>query len=201
MKLPLQQVPPKEHIKAILEQHLPKYQYAFRVGRFVDCQKSFFTGCTIVPKRDGLAINSNFPSYGSSVLFTLFMLFTGILIGLLLWLLIFKGGQNKVRDEVAATLGPILGAPPGSYPQIQIQDNHPQGQMMQGQPQQMMQPPPQQMQPPQMQGFPPGARVLVVAQDGNRYPATIAQAAQGQYLCTMPDGQSYWFPQQSVGPA
>jgi hypothetical protein len=108
---------------------------------------------------------------------------------------------------------------PQGQPQPQMQQGYPQPQqqpqMQQGYPQppqhqhqqqqqpQMQQayPPPPQQQPPQQQGFPPGARVLVVAQDGNRYPATIAQAAQGQYLCTMPDGQSYWFPMQSVGPA
>ncbi|MEO8699307.1 MAG: hypothetical protein ABI867_04660 [Kofleriaceae bacterium] len=90
---------------------------------------------------------------------------------------------------------------PQGYPQQQQQPQQaPQAQMQQ-QPQQAYQqpqPPPQQQH---QQGFPAGARVLVVAQDGNRYPATVAQAAQGQYLCTMPDGQSYWFPMQSVGPA
>jgi len=40
--------------------------------------------------------------------------------------------------------------------------------------------------------------VLVAAQDGNRYPATVAQMQNGQYLCTMQDGQSYWFPAQNV---
>ena len=72
---------------------------------------------------------------------------------------------------------------------------------MQQQQQPHMQQPPQMQQQPQMQQFPPGMRVVVTVQDGNRYPATIAQAASGQYLCTMPDGQSYWFPMQAVGPA
>ena len=223
MKLQLAQVPPKEHIKAILEQHLPQYKYAFRVGKFIDCQKSFFTGATIVPKKDGIVINSNFPSAGASVIFTLIMFASGILIGLLLWLLVFKGGQNRVRDDVARVLAPALGAqlPPGlqpHQPQLQQPQMQPQMQPPQMQPPQMQQPQMHQLQQPQMhqhqqqpqqpqqqmqqpQGFPPGTRVLVVAQDGNRYPATIAQAAQGQYLCTMPDGQSYWFPQQSVSAA
>ena len=61
---------------------------------------------------------------------------------------------------------------------------------------------PQAMQPPQPhQAFPPGTGVYVLYPDGNRYPATIAQAASGQYLCTMQDGQSYWFPIQNVAVA
>ena len=102
-------------------------------------------------------------------------------------------------------------APPQMQQQPpQMQQQQPP-QMQQQQPPQMQQQPPQmqQQQPPQMQqpqyqqpaGFAPGARVLVLAQDGNRYPVTIAQAANGQYLCTMPDGQSYWYPAQSVGVA
>jgi hypothetical protein len=90
-------------------------------------------------------------------------------------------------------------------PQQQHMQQPPQQQHMQQPPQQQhMQQPPQQQpmqQPMQQQGFAPGMRVLVVGQDGNRYPATVAQAGNGQYLCTMPDGQSYWFPMQSVGPA
>jgi hypothetical protein len=63
-------------------------------------------------------------------------------------------------------------------------------------------------QPPQLAagpmvsaaGFQPGHPVVVTAQDGNRYPATVIQAANGQYLCQMPNGQPYWFPAQVVMP-
>jgi hypothetical protein len=104
MKIQLPQVPPKETIKATLEQQLPQLKYAYRAGRFIDCQKSFFVGATVVPKQDAIVINSNFPSVGSSILFVLVMFLTGILVGLLLWLLIWKGSQDKVRDEVGAVL-------------------------------------------------------------------------------------------------
>jgi hypothetical protein len=53
---------------------------------------------------------------------------------------------------------------------------------------------------PQPQGFAPGARVQVLGQDGNRYPATVVQAQNGQCLCAMPDGQQHWIPNQSVSP-
>ena len=64
-----------------------------------------------------------------------------------------------------------------------------------------MQPPQQaQMQQAQMQahGYAPGARVIVQGQDGNRYPATVVQLQNGQYLCAMANGQSYWFAVQHV---
>ncbi|HEU4730891.1 MAG TPA: hypothetical protein VFT22_23510 [Kofleriaceae bacterium] len=53
-------------------------------------------------------------------------------------------------------------------------------------------------QPPEL---PSGARVTVIAQDGNRYPGTIMHRQNDQYLCTMPNGQAYWFPAQSVSRA
>jgi hypothetical protein len=43
----------------------------------------------------------------------------------------------------------------------------------------------------------PGARVLVLAQDGNRYPATVVQLHGEHCLCAMQNGQ-YWFPASSV---
>jgi hypothetical protein len=68
---------------------------------------------------------------------------------------------------------------------------------------QSLQMPQPQIHAPQRQagGFPPGSRVVVQAQDGNRHPATIVQLQNGQYLCAMPNGQSYWFPMQHVTPA
>lgn len=71
-------------------------------------------------------------------------------------------------------------------------------QQMQQQPQ-MQQP---MQQPPQMQQaqqqLQVGMTVMVSPGDGQRYPATIVQAGQGQYLCQMPNGQPYWFPAQQV---
>ena len=66
----------------------------------------------------------------------------------------------------------------------QIAGGPPQGMLAPGQPQ--MQPP--QMQSPQM------------PQDGNRYPGTLMQAANGQYLCQMPNGQGHGFPAHAVTP-
>jgi len=209
MKLQLAQVPTKEQIKAILEQQLPQFKYAYRANKVVDCQQTFFVGATVVPRKDGVVINSNFPSMGASLFFTLFMLATGILVGLLLWLLVWKGSQDKVRDQVARVLGQAFGAqgaqplPPGPHmqpphmqpphmqPPQQMQQPHMQQPHMQ-QPQQVQ----QQMQP--QQGFAPGMQVFVAPGDGQRYPATIVSAANGQYQCMMPNGQPYWFPAQNV---
>jgi hypothetical protein len=77
----------------------------------------------------------------------------------------------------------------------------PAGQPQLGQLQQQPQPAApavhQQMQQ-QQQALQAGMQVMVAPGDGNRYPATIVQAAQGQYLCTMPNGQPYWFPAHNV---
>ena len=86
----------------------------------------------------------------------------------------------------------------GAYGQPQQQGGY-------GQPQQAQQPQQPQggyAQPPQAApaGFQAGARVQVVAQDGNRYPATIVQEQQGHYLCAMQNGAQHWFPAQNVGP-
>ncbi len=99
--------------------------------------------------------------------------------------------QHAPQQHAPQQHAPQQHTPQQHAPQMQMPPQHQHAQHMHQQPQQQMQP----------QGFPPGSRVLVAAQDGNRYPATIAQAANGQYLCTMPDGQSYWFPMQSVAAA
>src|SRR5450432_99745 len=46
--------------------------------------------------------------------------------------------------------------------------------------------------------FAPGARVQVLAPDGQQYPAVIAQASAGQFLCVMPNGQQLWLPASHV---
>ncbi len=243
MKLQFAQVPTKEQIKAALEQHLPQFTYSFRIGKFVDCKQSFFTGATVVPKKDGIVINSSFPSAGANMFFTLFMFATGILVGLVIWLVVWKGGQDKVRDQIGRVLGQVFGAtnplppvpgqpqlaagqpqlaqmpPPGGQPQMhqpqmhqpqmhqpqmqQPQMQQPQMQMPQmhqpqPQPHQHQQHQPQMQQQPQGQGLSAGMQVFVAPGDGQRYPATVVSAANGQYQCMMPNGQPYWFPAQNV---
>jgi hypothetical protein len=137
MKLQFAQVPTKEQIKAALEQHLPQFQYSFRIGKFVDCKQTFFIGATIVPKKDGIVINSSFPSAGANMFFTLFMFATGILVGLVLWLIVWKGGQDKVRDQIARVLGQVFNATnpiPAAPGQPQLAPGQPP-QMAHGQPQ------------------------------------------------------------------
>jgi hypothetical protein len=44
----------------------------------------------------------------------------------------------------------------------------------------------------------PGSRVMVTWSDGNRYPGTVAQLANGQVYVTMSDGRQLWVPQHLV---
>ncbi len=43
-------------------------------------------------------------------------------------------------------------------------------------------------------GLAVGSPVLVQWSDGNHYPGTITQVAQGQYQCAFPDGRQVWIP-------
>src|SRR5688572_9218720 len=108
-KLKLPSVPPKETIKQTLEQRLPQYKYSFR-GNIIICEKSSFIGAMVVPKKDGVVINGNFPTMGATFIYVILLFGTGILVGLLIWLLVWKGGQDKVRDEVQGVLSAAFGA-------------------------------------------------------------------------------------------
>jgi hypothetical protein len=44
----------------------------------------------------------------------------------------------------------------------------------------------------------PGTAVMVLWSDGQRYPGTVAQVGQGQYLVTMASGQQHWVAAQFV---
>ena len=94
----------------------------------------------------------------------------------------------------AGNAPPLPSGPINQLPPAQAVNAPPMQQPQMQQPQ-MQQP---HVPPPGPQTFAPGTRVVVFAPDGNRYPATVAQVGQGQYLCTMPDGKPYWFPMQSV---
>src|SRR5687768_15721625 len=100
-KLQLTQVPTKEQIKQTLEQRLPQYKYSYR-GGMVIAAKSSFIGAVVAPRKNHVIINGNFPSMGATLFFVLLMFGTGILIGLLIWVVAWKGSQDKVRDEVQA---------------------------------------------------------------------------------------------------
>jgi len=95
----------------------------------------------------------------------------------------------------------------GAPPQQQQYGAPPQQQQYGAAPQQQYGAPPQQYgAPPQHQqyGAPPslspGARVMVLAQDGQRYPGTVVQLQGEHCLCAMQNGQ-FWFPSQAVSAA
>jgi hypothetical protein len=96
----------------------------------------------------------------------------------------------------------------GAPPQHQQQYGAPPQQQYGAPPQQQYGAPPQHQQqygaPPQQQyGAPralgPGARVMVLAQDGQRYPGTVVQLQGEHCLCAMQNGQ-FWFPASAVSP-
>jgi hypothetical protein len=83
------------------------------------------------------------------------------------------------------------GAPPQQY------GAPPQQQQYGAPPQQYGAPPQQYGAPPQLG---PGARVMVLAQDGQRYGGTVVRMQDGHCLCAMQNGE-FWFPAHAVSPA
>jgi hypothetical protein len=103
------------------------------------------------------------------------------------------------------------GAPPQQYgaPQYGAPPQHAAPPQPYAPPQQYGAPPQQYGAPPQQYGAPPayappalgpGARVMVLAQDGQRYPGTVVQLQGEHCLCAMQNGQ-FWFPAVHVSPA
>lgn len=56
----------------------------------------------------------------------------------------------------------------------------------------------QQQLPAPAQPIVRGSKVVVTSHDGGRYHGVVLEAGNGQYLCQMPDGQTYWYPAQAV---
>ena len=105
---------------------------------------------------------------------------------------------------------PAYGAPPqqqyGASPQQQYGAPPPQAPYGAPPQQQYGAPPPQHYgapppayapPPPAPAALGPGAQVLVLAPDGQRYPGTVLQLQNGHVLCTMQNGQ-FWIPEASV---
>jgi hypothetical protein len=103
-------------------------------------------------------------------------------------------GAQPPQQQYGAPPQQQYGAPPqqqyGAPPQQQQYGAPPQ--------QQYGAPPQQQYASPAALG--PGARVLVLAQDGNRYPGTVVQLQGEHCLCAMQNGQ-FWFPAAAVSSA
>lgn len=89
----------------------------------------------------------------------------------------------------------------GALPQQQHYGAPPQQQHYGAAPQQQHYgaPPPQQHYGAPL-AFGPGARVMVLAQDGQRYPGTVVQLQGEHCLCAMQNGQ-FWFPANAVSAA
>jgi hypothetical protein len=108
------------------------------------------------------------------------------------------GGYGAMPQQQGGGYGAMPQQQGGGYGAMPQQQGGGYGAMPQQQG--MAQQPMAQQWPAQGGGFPPGARVTVIAPDGNRYPATIVQEQGGHYLCAMQNGQQHWFPVQNVGP-
>jgi hypothetical protein len=122
-------------------------------------------------------------------------------IGVFLLLIVFLPIYFIVRKPLLSAQGGMGGYPmqPGMQQGMMPQQPGMQQGMMPQQPGMPQGALPQAQAPAGVAAmFAPGAAVMVMAADGQRYPGTVNQFQNGQYLCTMADGSQNWFQAQSV---
>ncbi|PRQ05234.1 hypothetical protein [Enhygromyxa salina] len=97
-----------------LKTALPQYQSTVRMGKVIIVGTGMATGIGIVPKGPNRArLNWQFPSMGVQMLLTLAIVFTGILPGLVAFLIVWlsvKSDVQKIERDITAALA--SGAPP-----------------------------------------------------------------------------------------
>ncbi len=161
-----------QQLQQWLQGALPQYTYTTR-AKMVLVGNGSATGVLIKARGNSASLIWAFPSMGVQLVLTLLIVFSGILPGLLLFLIVWlvvKGGVDEIKQNISGVLqgGGAMAGPPQGYaqqgygvpPQPQQgypQQGHPQqGYPQQGHPQQGYGAP-QQGYPPQGGGYePPG---------------------------------------------
>ena len=147
------------------------------------------TGLAVVTNGQGkIKTVWGMPNVGIQIIMTL-SFFAGILPGLIIFLIVWSSVKGKVKSMEAELAQALAGGGAGAMPPGPLPPGPPP-----------LGPPPG-PPPPGPAPLGPGSAVMVTASDGNEYPGTIAQEAQGQYLCSFPNGDQNWCPANMVRPA
>ena len=181
----------KNQLLGWLTQTLPQYTYGTR-GPSVIMGAGSVTGLAVVPKGPGkIRTVWGMPNVGLQIMINLSFL-AGLLPGVILILIIWSSVKGKVKSMEAEFAQALASGGAGAMPPGPLPPGPPP-----------VGPPPGPPGPPPPGPAPlgPGSAVMVTASDGNEYPGTIAQAAQGQYLCSFPNGDQNWYPANAVRPA
>lgn len=149
-----------QQLQAFLQQALPQYKYSLRAN-MVLVGDGTATGVLIKPKGAGATLMWAFPSMGVQMLLMLFIIFGGILPGLLIYLFVWlavKGNVDQIKQAVAGALqnpGQMqAGGAMAMGPGMMGAGAQPMGQLPQGYPAQQGFPDQQGGYPQQQGGYP-----------------------------------------------
>ncbi|MCA9650310.1 MAG: hypothetical protein H6712_21610 [Myxococcales bacterium] len=150
MKIAIPQPMDPKAVIPQLQAMLPGYKLSMRGGSIIVAEKSAAVGATILFRKNKLIINGNFPNMGLQLVFVLAIVFLGVLIPLVIFLLTVYKSQKASAEEVTAALNAMLSGAPVYPQQAMVQQGYPQQPMVQpGYPQQPAMQPAYAQQPQQ----------------------------------------------------
>ena len=87
---------------------LPGYKLYMRGSKILVAEKSAAVGATLFFRKDKVVVNGNFPNMGVQMVFVLALVFLGILIPLVIYLLTVYKSQKASEQEVGAALQALV---------------------------------------------------------------------------------------------
>ena len=93
-----------DEMKSKLETKFPNYKFKVRTKNFLVAAKSGTVGTNILLKNKALIVVGNFPSMGATFIFMLAIIFLGVLIPLIIYLVAFHSKMKKLEKEIAEFL-------------------------------------------------------------------------------------------------
>lgn len=87
---------------------LPGYKLYMRGSKILVAEKSAAVGATLFFRKDKVVVNGNFPNMGVQMVFVLALVFLGILIPLIIYLLTVYKSQKASEQEVGAALQALV---------------------------------------------------------------------------------------------
>jgi hypothetical protein len=109
MKFTVIKKPTFEAIKTALSEKFPEYDLKMQGKSQLIVKKSASCAVVILIRSNKVIVNGNFPSVGTRLIFTLSMLFLGILIPLIIYLVTFHKKFKVMEKEIVTFLEPEFG--------------------------------------------------------------------------------------------
>ena len=93
-----------EDMKSKLETNFPDYTFKVRQKNFLVAAKSGTIGTNILLRKNKLIVVGNFPNMGAQMIFVLLIVFLGVIIPLIVYLIVFQSQMKKLEKEIGAFL-------------------------------------------------------------------------------------------------